>query len=106
MSLVELYSKLLDRYDQVLSVTRTILAGLKRGEGEESLDLLLEKKKTLGDEIARLTQQIASSRIGANSGSNLSTLTEVKDLLRQVTEKAGLVQKTEEKIQDFLRRKK
>jgi hypothetical protein len=106
MSLAELYSKLLDRYDQVLSVTRTILAGLKRGEGEESLDLLLEKKKTLGDEIARLTQQIASSRIGADSRSNLSTLTEVKDLLRQVTEKAGLVQETEEKIQDFLRRKK
>ena len=104
MTLPELYRKLLDQYEQVLGVTQTILAGLKRGEGEENLNPLLEKKKALGDNIARLTQQIASSRIGGDSRSNLSMLTEVKDLLRQVTEKAELLEQTEEKIQNFLQR--
>lgn len=95
----------MDLYEQVLSVTQTILAELKRGEGEKNLNLLLEKKKSLGDDIARLTQQITSSRIGGDSRSNLSALTEVKDLLRQVTEKAELLHQTEQKIQDFLRRR-
>ena len=104
MNLPELYRKLLDQYEQVLGVTQTILAGLKRGEGEENLNPLLEKKKALGDGIAHLTQQIASSRIGGDSRSNLSALTEVKDLLRQVTEKAELLEQTEEKIQNFLQR--
>ena len=105
MNLPELYKKLLDEYEQVLGVTKDILAELKRGEGEEKLDLLLEKKKSLGENIARLTQQIASSRIGNNSRSNLTALAEVKDLLRQVTEKANLVQGIEGKIQEFLQRK-
>jgi excinuclease UvrABC nuclease subunit len=105
MSLPELYKKLLDQYEQVLNVTQTILAELKKGEGEKKLNLLLEKKESLGDEIARLTQQIASSSIGRDSRSDLSTLAEVKDLLRQVTEKANLVQGIEGKIQDFLQRK-
>jgi hypothetical protein len=106
MSLPELYRKLLDQYEQVLGVTQSILAGLKRGEVEKNLDPLLEKKKALGDEIARLTQQIASSSVGRDSGSNLAALAEAKDLLRQVTEKAELLQLAEERIQDFLRRRK
>jgi hypothetical protein len=105
MRLPELYKKLLDQCEQVLGVTQSVLAGLKRGEGEKNLDPLLEKKKALGDEIARLTQQIASSSVGRDSGSNLAALAEVKDLLRQVTEKANLVQETEERIQRFLRSK-
>ena len=104
MNLPELYRKLLDQYEQLLSVTQTILAEVRRGEGEKNLKVLLEKKKSSGHNIARLTQQIASSRIGGDSRSNLSMLTEVKDLLRQVTEKAELLQQTEEKIQNFLRR--
>ena len=105
MNLPELYRNLLDQYEQVLGVTQTILAGLKRGEGEENLNPLLEKKKALGHDIARLTQQIASSSIGRDSRFNLSTLAEVKDLLRQVTEKANLVQEIEASIHDFLQRK-
>jgi len=105
MKLPELYKKLLDEYEQVLGVTQSILAALKGGEGEEKLNPLLEKKKALGNGIARLTQQIASSSIGRDSRSDLSTLTEVKDLLRRVTEKAELLQLAEEKIQDFLRRR-
>ncbi|UCB53272.1 MAG: hypothetical protein JSV10_04110 [Candidatus Zixiibacteriota bacterium] len=102
MSLPELYRKLLDQYEEVVSLTQTILAELKKGEGEGNLKVLLDKKKTLGENIAQLTQQIASSRIGSDS--SLSALAEVKDLLRQVTEKAKLLQQVEEKIQDFLRR--
>ena len=106
MSLPELYRKLLDEYEQVLGVTQAILAELKKGEGEKELDLLLEKKKRLGENIAGLTQQIASTSVGKDSRSDVATLTEVKDLLRQVTEKANLVQETEERIRDFLQSKK
>jgi hypothetical protein len=106
MNLPELYRNLLDQYEQVLGVTQDILAELKRAEGEEKLDLLLEKKKRFGENIARLTQQIASSRIGNDSRSDLVQLAEVKDLLRQVTEKANLVQEIEGRIQDFLQSKK
>ena len=106
MNLPELYRKLLDQYEQVLGVTQDILAELKRAEGEQKLDLLVEKKKSLGENIARLTRQIASSRIGNDSRSNLAALAEVKNLLRQVTDKANLVQETEDRIQDFLRSKK
>lgn len=105
MSLPELYRKLLDQYEQVVSLSEMILAELKKAGGENNLSSLLEKKKSLGENIARLTQQIASSRIGGDSHSNLTALAEVKNLLRQVAEKAQFLQQVEEKIQDFLRRR-
>jgi len=105
MSLPEQYRQLLSQYEELVSLSRTILAELKKAGSESKLSLLLEKKKSLGQNIARLTQQIASSRIGGDSHSNLGTLAEAKVLLQQVAEKAHFLQQVEEKIQDFLRRR-
>jgi predicted O-linked N-acetylglucosamine transferase (SPINDLY family) len=105
MSLPELYRELLDQYEQVVSLSKMILAELTKAESDDNLSLLLEKKKSMGENIAQLTRQIASGRIGDDSHSNLTTLTEVKGLLQQVTEKAELLQQIEENIQDFLRKR-
>lgn len=105
MNLPEQYRRLLSQYDQLVSLSETILAELKKAGNESNLSLLVEKKKSLGESIARLTRQIASSRIRGGSESNLKALAEVKDLLQQVTEKATLLQRVEEKIQDFLGKK-
>ncbi|MGB7061001.1 MAG: hypothetical protein WBF13_01445 [Candidatus Zixiibacteriota bacterium] len=105
MSLPEQYRQLLSQYEELVSLSRTILGELKKAGSESKLSLLLEKKKSLGQNIARLTQQIVSSRIGGDSNSNLTALAEVKVLLQQVAEKAQLLQQVEEKIQDFLRRR-
>ena len=105
MSLPELYRKLLDQYEQVVSLSEMILAELKKAEGKNNLSSLLEKKKSLGENIARLTQQIASSRIGGDSHSNLTALAEVKDLLKLISEKARVLQEAEEKMQNFLHQK-
>ena len=105
MNLPEQYRRLLSQYDQLVSLSETILAELNKAGSESNLNSLVEKKKTLGESIARLTRQIASSRIKGGSGSNLKALSEMKDLLQQVTEKATLLQRVEEKIQVFLRKK-
>ena len=105
MSLLEEYKKLLSEYDKVLNLSKMILAELKKEGKESDLFSLLEKKKMAAEGIARLTKEIASTEIKSYSDSNLKTLAEVKDLLKQITEKARLLQEIEEKIQNLLQKK-
>jgi hypothetical protein len=105
MNLPELYRKLLDEYEQVLRMSEMILAELKRQGAEDDVRPLLERKRKTGENIARLTEQIASTQIKGPSGSDLSMVTSMKHLLRQITEKAELLQKIEGRIQDHLQRK-
>ncbi|MCK4224476.1 MAG: hypothetical protein KAX39_04795 [candidate division Zixibacteria bacterium] len=105
MSLLEEYEKLLSEYDNVLNLSKMILAELKKEGKKNNLISLLEKKKMAGETIARLSEEIGSTQIKSFSGSNLKTLTGVRSLLRQITEKAKLLQEIEEKIQNFLQQK-
>ncbi len=105
MSLLEEYEKLLSEYDKVLDLSKMILTKLKKEGEEKDIISLLERKKVAGETIARLSEEIGSIEIKSFSGSNLKTLTGVRSLLRQITEKAKLLQEIEEKIQNFLQEK-
>lgn len=105
MNLPEQYRKLLTGYNQVLNLSKMILGELKKERKESNLSFLLEKKKMAGEAIARLTEEIASIDMKSYSDSNLSTLAEVKVLLKQITEKARLLQEIEEKIKNLLQQK-
>ena len=105
MSLLAEYEKLLSEYDKVLNLSETILAELKKEEKEKDIISLLEKKRMAGETITHLTEKIASTEIKSVSDSNLNTLAMVKSLLKQITEKAKLLQEVEEKIQNSLQEK-
>ncbi len=105
MRLLEHYKKLSGEYDQVLNLSKMILAELKKGGKESNLSLLLEKKKMVGEAIARLSKEITSAKIGNYSDSSLRTLAEVKNLLKLIGEKVKLLQEVEERIQNFLKQK-
>lgn len=105
MNLAEQYAKLLAEYDRVLSLSEQILDGLKRGAEEIDLDSLLQKKKTAGENIARLTRHIAASEIKRRSVSNSGTLGLMKDLFKQVKQRTQLLQQVEDKIRDILQQK-
>jgi hypothetical protein len=105
MNLEKQYQKLLAEYGRILSLSRQILHGLEREAEESVLDHLLDEKKTAGENIARLTQQISSSEIKRKSISNSKTLSSVKELFQQVKQKAQLLQQVEEQIRDVLQQK-
>ena len=105
MSLPELYRRLLNQYDEVLSLSRLILANLERGGTEENLSLLVERKEKVGKGIARLTSAIASFDADGHSDSKFRTLAEVKPVLKQIEERANLLQGVEERIRSLLRQK-
>lgn len=105
MNLPEQYEKLLNEYKQVLRLSEMILAELKTKGEEDNLSLLLERKKITGESIARLTEQIAATRIKGRSDSDSGMVASMKGLLRQITEKAELLQEIEEKIQNLLRQR-
>ncbi len=105
MSLLEHYRKLLDQYDQVLTLSKLILRELRSQTEEGNLASLLEKKRSVGESITRLTQKISTARIENYSDPNLKTLIEVKGFLKQITEKAELIREVEEKIQNLLQKK-
>jgi hypothetical protein len=105
MNLAEQYAKLLAEYDRVLSLSEQILDGLKRGAEESVLDSLLQKKKTAGEIIAQLTRHIAASEIKGRSVSNSGTLSLMKDLFKQVKQRAQLLQQVEDQIKDVLQQK-
>jgi hypothetical protein len=105
MNLPELYRKLLSEYEQVLRLSEMILAELKRQGAEDDIRPLLERKRKAGENIVQLTEQIAATQIKGHSGSDSGTVVSMKHLLRQITEKAELIQEIEEKILDCLRRK-
>jgi hypothetical protein len=105
MNLAEQYEKLLAEYDRILSLSEQILVGLKRGAEESVLDSLLQKKKTAGENITKLTRQIASSEIKSRSVSNSGTLSLMKDLFKQVKQRAQLLQQVEDQIRDVLQQK-
>ncbi len=104
MSLLEEYKKLSSEYDKVLNLSKMILAELKKEGKENDLFSLLEKKKTVGEGIARLTKEIASTEIKSYSNSNSKALATVKSLLKQIAEKVRLLQEVENKIQNFLQK--
>ncbi len=105
MNLPEQYEELLNEYEQVIRLSEMILAELKTKGEEDNLSLLLKKKRMAGESIVRLTEQIAATRIKGRSDSDSGMVASMKGLLRQITEKAELLQEIEEKIQDCLRRK-
>jgi hypothetical protein len=105
MNLAEQYEKLLAEYDRVLSLSEQILDGLKRGAGEIVLDSLLQKKKTAGENIAQLTRHITASEIEGRSVLNSGTLSLMKDLFKQVKQRAQLLQQVEDQIKDVLQQK-
>ena len=105
MSLPEQYRRLLTQYDEVLSLSRMILANLASGGTEENLSLLVERKEKVGKDIAGLTSAIASYDAGARSDSNFKTLAQVKPLLKQIEERANLLQGVEERIRSLLQKK-
>ena len=105
MSLPEQYRQLLSQYEELVSLSRTILAELKKAGGENNLSSLLEKKKSLGENIARLTKEINLIEVRSYPDANLKTLAEVKRLLKLISEKARLLQEVEEKMQNFLHQK-
>jgi hypothetical protein len=105
MNLAEQYERLLAEYDQVLSLSKQILHGLKSGADENVLDSLLGKKKAAGENITRLTRQIASSEIKNRSVSNSGTLSLMKDLFKQVKQRAQLLQQVEDRIREILQQK-
>ena len=102
MNLPEKYRKLLVEYDRVLNLSGQILDELKTGGTEGDLESILEKKRIAGQNIARLTQQIASSEIKGRSDTSFEALALIKDLLGQVTQKAELLQHVENQIQNLL----
>jgi hypothetical protein len=102
MSLIEEYQKLLKEYDQVLELSRLILAELKKGGGEDHLSSLIQKKRITGERISRFSQELSSIKIKGTSDFNLKALTKVKELLAQISQKARLLQEVEEKIQNLL----
>lgn len=105
MNLEKQYEKLLAEYDQVLSLSERILDELKRGAEERVLDSLLQKKKTAGENIVRLTRQISSLEIKGRSVSNSGTLSLMKDLFKKVKQRAQILQQVEDQIRDFLQKK-
>lgn len=106
MNLPDQYRRLLAEYVKVLNLSKKILEELKKEGKVSELDLLLEKRKAAGETVAGLTEQIASANITGYSKSSLGTLAQVKGLLRQVIEKAKLLQEVEQEIQDLLRKRK
>lgn len=102
MDLLEQYKALLVEYDKVLNISQEILLELEKKGQESDLILLIQQKKVLASTIAQLTEQIASSEVKNRADSNLRTLSEIKSLLEQITNKAKLIQEAEDKIQKFL----
>jgi hypothetical protein len=106
MSLSLRYQKLLDLFDQVLSLSHMILSELEREETQENLKDLIGKKDAAGRSIAKLTDEIASTEIDTNSESSLRTLAEIKPILKQIEQKASLLQAVEGRIKDLVKRNK
>lgn len=104
MNLPQQYRKLLDLFDQVLGLSHMILSELEREGTHNNLDELIDKKDAAGKNIAKLTQEIASVSIDFDSQSGLRNLAEIKPLLKQIEQKASLLQVVEGRIQDLVRR--
>lgn len=105
MNLLDQYRSLLNLFDQVLGLSHMILSELEMGGKEGKLSALLRKKDAAGAKIERLTQEIASSDIGTDSQSNLSTLAQVRPLLKQIEKKASLLHAVEGRIQELVKQK-
>lgn len=102
MGLIDGYQKLLKEYDLVLELSRMILAELKKGVREDHLSPLIQKKRMAGERITRFSKELSSMEIKSASDFNLKSVTVVKELLAQISEKARLLQEVEERIQNLL----
>jgi len=105
MSLPDRYRRLLDLFDQVLGLSHLMLSELEMGGREESLNELLRKKDAAGAKIEKLTAEIASSDVGADSQSNLQTLAQVRPILSQIEKKASLLNAVERRIRELVKQK-
>jgi hypothetical protein len=83
-----------------------ILSELEKEGTREYIEDLIEKKEATGKSIAKLTEEIASVEIGSNSELSLKTLSEIKPILKQIEQKASLLQAVEGRIQDLIKRNK
>jgi hypothetical protein len=106
MSLSRRYRNLLDLFDQVLGLSYMILSELEKEGTQENLEDLIGKKDAAGRSIAKLTQEIASAEIDSSSELSLKTLSELKPILKQIEQKASLLQAVEGRIQDLVKRNK
>ena len=100
--MLEQYEVLLREYDRVLSISKMILEKLEKQEEDNHVIDLLEQKRIIAENIVDLTRKISVTEIKDGKDPDLQNLPKVKALLSQITEKAKLIQKTEEKIQNFL----
>lgn len=106
MNLSQRYRRLLELFDQVLSLSHMILSELEREGTGENLKDLIDKKDAAGRSIAMLTEEIAAAEVGSNSEFSLRTLAEIKPILKQIEQKASLLQAVEGRIQDLVKRNK
>ena len=102
MSLLGEYNNILNDYDQVLILSRTILSELENEGSPVDILTLLEQKQVVARNIARLTDRISATEITSGKDPNLQDLAGVKILLSQIVEKTKQIMIIEDKIQKIL----
>lgn len=96
------YQLLLTEYDRILSISQIILEKLEKQKEDNHIIDLLEQKRTIADNIAKLTREISHIEIKNGKDTNLRNLSKAKALLSQIADRIKQIQSIEEKIQSIL----
>jgi len=99
------YEELLEDYNRILEISSKVLDEVGKEFDEEVLLLLLERKLEMADKISKSSKRISQIELTGESPVQLETIKQAKRIIAQVKNRADLLLKCENKIEEVLKAK-
>ena len=99
------YEELLEDYNRILEVSSKVLDEVKKEFDEEALLPLLERKLEIADRISKTSKRASQIELAGDSPIQLEIIKQAKRIIAQIKNRADLLLKCENKIEQILKDK-
>ena len=99
------YEELLEDYNEILKISTKVLDEITKKFDEDTLMPLLEEKLKIADRISKASKQISQIELSGDSPVQMEIARQAKSIIAQIKNRAELLLKCENRIEEALRAK-
>ncbi|HEX9917354.1 MAG TPA: hypothetical protein VGB16_06410 [candidate division Zixibacteria bacterium] len=99
------YEELLEDYNEILKISTKVLDEITKRFNEDTLMPLLEEKLKIADRISKASKQISQIELSGDSPVQVEIARQGKSIIAQIKNRAELLLKSENRIEEALRAK-
>ena len=105
MDILAEYEELLEDYNRILEISSKVLDEIGKEFDDEVLLPLLEVKLELADRISKTSKRVSQIELAKDSPVQLEIARQAKRIIAQIKNRADLLLKCENKIEEILKAK-